>query len=64
MTPAKFAATANALADEAAALFTAAGAYQMAVWAAQKHRRLQKSFDGKEGRERYPKRWIMLPPFF
>jgi very-long-chain enoyl-CoA reductase len=48
----------------AAALFTAAGAYQMAVWAGQKHRRLQKIFDGKDGRERYPKRWIMLPPFF
>jgi very-long-chain enoyl-CoA reductase len=48
----------------AAAVFTAAGAYQMAVWAQQKHRRLQKIFDGKDGRERYPKRWIMLPPFF
>jgi hypothetical protein len=21
-------------------------------------------FDGKDGRPRYPKRWIMLPPFF
>ena len=21
-------------------------------------------FDGKDGREKYPKRWIMLPPFF
>jgi very-long-chain enoyl-CoA reductase len=48
----------------AAAVFTAAGAYQMAIWAQQKHRRLQKIFDGKDGRERYPKRWIMLPPFF
>jgi len=48
----------------AAALFCAAGAYQMAVWAKAKHRRLQKIFDAKDGRERYPKRWIMLPPFF
>jgi very-long-chain enoyl-CoA reductase len=48
----------------AAGLFCAAGAYQMAIWAKQKHRRLQKIFDGKDGRERYPKRWIMLPPFF
>lgn len=22
------------------------------------------TFDGKDGREKYPKRWIMLPPFF
>ena len=21
-------------------------------------------FDGKDGRAKYPKRWIMLPPFF
>lgn len=21
-------------------------------------------FDGKDGREKYPRRWIMLPPFF
>lgn len=21
-------------------------------------------FDGKDGRPKYPKRWIMLPPFF
>ena len=48
----------------AAALFTAAGAYQMAVWAGQKHKRLLKLFDGKDGRPKYPKRWIMLPPFF
>jgi len=100
-------------------LFTAAGAYQMAIWAKAKHRRLQKVgaggaqrlcnlpqlgwrcawgsrrhanrlpppptslprskhhqplrlplplplqlFDGKDGREKYPKRWIMLPPFY
>ena len=48
----------------AAALFTAAGAYQMAVWAGQKHKRLVKLFDGKDGRPKYPKRWVMLPPLF
>lgn len=45
-------------------LFTLAGAGQMSIWAAAKHARLRKLFDGREGREKYPKRWIMLPPFF
>jgi very-long-chain enoyl-CoA reductase len=36
----------------------------MALWAKAKHARLRKTFDGLEGRERYPKRYIMLPPFF
>lgn len=46
-------------------VFIAAGTFQMAQWAKQKHSRLVKLFDGKEGRERYPRnRWIMLPPFF
>lgn len=45
-------------------LFIAAGAAQMAIWAKAKHARLRKTFDGAEGRERYPKRYIMLPPFF
>lgn len=45
-------------------LFTVAGAYQMAIWAQGKHKRLVKLFDGKEGRPKYPRRWIMLPPFF
>jgi very-long-chain enoyl-CoA reductase len=45
-------------------LFIAAGAAQMAIWAKAKHARLRKTFDGQEGRERYPKRYIMLPPFF
>jgi very-long-chain enoyl-CoA reductase len=48
----------------AAALFIGAGAAQMAVWAGAKHARLRKIFDGKNGVEKYPKRWIMLPPFF
>jgi very-long-chain enoyl-CoA reductase len=44
--------------------FAAAGAYQMAMWAAAKHKRLRKQFDGLEGRDKYPRRWVMLPPFF
>ncbi|WIA37350.1 hypothetical protein OEZ86_014279 [Tetradesmus obliquus] len=46
----------------AAGLFTAAGAFQMAEWARGKHKRLQKLFDGKDGRQKYPKRWVMFPP--
>ena len=45
-------------------LFTAVGALQMAQWAAAKHARLRKLFDGKEGRAKYPRRWIMIPPVF
>lgn len=48
----------------AAAIFTLVGAAQMAQWALGKHARLRKTFDGLEGREKYPRRWIMLPPFF
>lgn len=48
----------------AAALFTLVGAGQMAQWAVGKHARLRKTFDGRDGREKYPRRWIMLPPFF
>eukprot|EP00887_Chlorella_sp_A99_P006051 scaffold22.g6051.t1 len=48
----------------AAAVFTVVGAAQMAQWAAGKHRRLRNTFDGQEGREKYPRRWVMLPPFF
>mmetsp|Transcript_25782 Transcript_25782/g.56172 ORF Transcript_25782/g.56172 Transcript_25782/m.56172 type:complete len:308 (+) Transcript_25782:189-1112(+) len=47
-----------------AAIFTLMGAGQMAQWALQKHKRLRKIFDGKDGREKYPRRWVMLPPFF
>ncbi|KAG6469453.1 hypothetical protein ZIOFF_074170 [Zingiber officinale] len=35
----------------------------MTNWAFAKHWRLKKLFDGKEGRPRYPRRWIILPPF-
>jgi len=45
-------------------MFMLAGAFQMAQWAAQKHKRLRQLFDGKDGREKYPSRWVMLPPFF
>lgn len=48
----------------AAGLFTLVGAAQMAQWAIGKHARLRKTFDGREGREKYPRRWVMLPPFF
>ena len=48
----------------AAALFTLCGTAQMAQWALGKHTRLRKTFDGREGREKYPRRWVMLPPFF
>lgn len=44
--------------------FMLAGAFQMADWAAKKHARLRKTFDGKDGRPKYPRRWKMLPPVF
>jgi very-long-chain enoyl-CoA reductase len=37
---------------------------QMMQWAAQKHKRLRTQFDGQGGREKYPRRWKVLPPFF
>lgn len=45
-------------------IYMLCGAGQMAIWAAAKHARLRKLFDGKDGRPKYPRRWIMLPPFF
>ena len=47
----------------AAAAFTVVGAGQMAVWAKAKHSRYRKEFDGKDGREMYPKRRTALVPF-
>jgi very-long-chain enoyl-CoA reductase len=47
-----------------AAIFGAVGAAQMAQWAAAKHARLRRTFDGREGRDKYPRRWVMLPPLF
>ena len=46
-----------------AAFFTVVGAGQMAQWAIGKHARLRKMFNGQDGKPRYPRRWIMLPPF-
>jgi len=43
-------------------LFAAAASYIMTVWALQKHKRLRKIFDGQDGRVKYPKRWVILPP--
>lgn len=47
-----------------AALFTFVGAAQMGQWALAKHARLRKLFDGRDGRPKYPRRWVMLPPLF
>nr|WDA53431.1 aery-long-chain enoyl-CoA reductase [Erycina pusilla] len=45
-------------------LFLLVAACIMSNWAMAKHRRLKKLFDGKEGRPKYPRRWVILPPFF
>ncbi|XP_020580738.1 very-long-chain enoyl-CoA reductase-like [Phalaenopsis equestris] len=45
-------------------LFLAVGTYFMYNWAVGKHQRLNKLFDGKDGRPKYPKRWVFLPPFY
>ena len=47
----------------ASAAFTLVGAAQMTLWAIQKHKRYRKEFDGKEGRELYPKNRKILIPF-
>lgn len=44
-------------------LFMFAGAYQMTLWAIAKHKRLRRLYDGKDGRDKYPKRFIVIPPF-
>lgn len=44
-------------------IFGACGGLQMVQWALAKHKRLRKMFDGAEGREKYPRRWVILPPF-
>nr|QKE45402.1 enoyl-CoA reductase [Salvinia cucullata] len=43
--------------------FLVVAALIMTNWAQGKHRRLKKLFDGKEGRKKYPRRWVILPPF-
>ncbi|KAG9150211.1 hypothetical protein Leryth_009782 [Lithospermum erythrorhizon] len=44
-------------------LFMVVAASIMTNWALAKHRRLKKLFDGKDGRPKYPRRWVILPPF-
>ncbi|XP_010253190.1 PREDICTED: very-long-chain enoyl-CoA reductase [Nelumbo nucifera] len=44
-------------------IFLVVAALIMSNWALAKHRRLKKLFDGKEGRPKYPRRWVILPPF-
>ncbi|GAV69470.1 Steroid_dh domain-containing protein [Cephalotus follicularis] len=44
-------------------VFLVVAACIMTNWALAKHRRLKKLFDGKDGRPKYPRRWVILPPF-
>lgn len=44
-------------------VFAVVAAGIMTNWALAKHRRLKKLFDGKDGRPKYPRRWVILPPF-
>ena len=45
-----------------AAIFGFCGTVQMVQWALAKHKRLRRLYDGKDGREKYPRRWVILPP--
>jgi very-long-chain enoyl-CoA reductase len=44
-------------------VFTLMGGGQMLIWALGKHKAYKKEFDGKEGREQYPKGRKALIPF-
>lgn len=44
-------------------VFLIVAAFIMTNWALAKHRRLKRLFDGKEGKPKYPRRWVILPPF-
>ncbi|KAJ8631716.1 hypothetical protein MRB53_025039 [Persea americana] len=44
-------------------VFLVVAALIMSNWALAKHHRLKKLFDGKEGKPKYPRRWVILPPF-
>lgn len=44
-------------------LFMGAGALQMFLWAQKKHKNYKKEFDGKDGRELYPKSRKVIVPF-
>ncbi|BBM99041.1 very-long-chain enoyl-CoA reductase [Marchantia polymorpha subsp. ruderalis] len=43
--------------------FLAIAGLIMTMWALGKHKRLRRTFDGKEGRAKYPRRWVIFPPF-
>lgn len=47
----------------AGVLFMLAGATQMFIWAAGKHRNYEKEFDGKDGRRLYPESRKIIVPF-
>ena len=42
-------------------MFMLWGFYTMHAWAVNKHKRLVQLFDGKQGREKYPRRWKIMP---
>lgn len=44
--------------------FMCCGAAQMMQWAIAKHKRLRKLFDGKNGKPKFRRPFILLPPFF
>jgi len=45
----------------AGVLFLVLGTIQMMQWAIKKHDNYIKTFDGKEGREKYPRRSAVIP---
>lgn len=44
-------------------IFLVVAASIMTNWALAKQHRLRRLFDGKDGRPKYPQRWVILPPF-
>ena len=44
--------------------FMCCGAAQMMQWAIAKHKRLRQLFDGKDGKPKFRRPFILLPPFF
>jgi very-long-chain enoyl-CoA reductase len=44
--------------------FMCCGGAQMMQWAIAKHKRLRKLFDGKDGKPKFRRPFILLPPFF
>lgn len=45
----------------AAGIFTLVGAGQMLQWAMGKHARLRRTFHGKDGKEKYQVRYVLVP---